>query len=76
MMSVTDTSVSQPTLIVILELDHKSTHEKCRKPCLIDVDSDKEGVILLFPSRLRHQVYPFYNCDKERISISGNIIRT
>ena len=42
----------------------------------IPMDSDKEGVILLFPSRLRHQVYPFYNCDKERISISGNIIRT
>jgi hypothetical protein len=20
-----------------------------------------------------HEVYPFYNCDKERISISGNI---
>ena len=42
----------------------------------IPMDSEKEGVILLFPSRLRHQVYPFYNCDKERISISGNIIRT
>ena len=42
----------------------------------IPMDSDKEGVILLFPSRLRHQVYPFYNCDKERISISGNIVRT
>ena len=42
----------------------------------IPMDSDKEGVILLFPSRLRHQVYPFYICDKERISISGNIVRT
>ena len=42
----------------------------------IPMDSNKEGVILLFPSRLRHQVYPFYNCDKERISISGNIVRT
>ena len=42
----------------------------------IPMDSDKEGVILLFPSRLRHQVYPFYNCDKQRISISGNIVRT
>ena len=39
----------------------------------IPMDSDKEGVILLFPSRLRHQVYPFYDCKEERISISGNI---
>ncbi len=32
-----------------------------------------EGRILFFPSRLHHQVYPFYNCDEDRISISGNI---
>ena len=33
-----------------------------------------EGTILLFPSHLRHQVYPFYDCDEERISVSGNIL--
>ena len=33
----------------------------------------QEGWILVFPSRLRHQVYPYYNCDDQRISISGNI---
>ena len=32
-----------------------------------------EGQLLFFPSKLFHQVYPFYNCDEERISISGNI---
>ena len=32
-----------------------------------------EKTLLLFPSTLRHQVYPFYLSDKERISISGNI---
>ena len=42
----------------------------------IPMDSEKEGVILLFPSRLRQQVYPFYNCDEQRISISGNIVRS
>ena len=42
----------------------------------IPMDSEKEGVILLFPSRLRHQVYPFYNYDEQRISISGNIVRS
>ena len=34
------------------------------------------GRMLFFPSALKHQVYPFYNCNKERISISGNIIET
>jgi len=32
-----------------------------------------EGTMLFFPSTLRHIVYPFYNCDEQRISISGNI---
>ena len=33
----------------------------------------QEGWILVFPAQLRHQVYPYYNCDEQRISISGNI---
>ena len=32
-----------------------------------------EGTMLFFPSELDHQVYPFYDCDEDRISISGNI---
>ena len=32
-----------------------------------------EGNMVMFPSRLHHQVYPFYESDKERVSISGNI---
>ena len=38
-----------------------------------EMGSDCEGVMLFFPSNLKHQVYPFYNCDETRISISGNI---
>ena len=34
---------------------------------------DKEGTMLFFPAHLHHQVYPFYNCKEDRISISGNI---
>ena len=33
-----------------------------------------EGTMVFFPSQLMHIVYPFYNCDDERISISGNIM--
>ena len=33
-----------------------------------------EGIMLFFPSRLYHMVYPFYDCDEERISVSGNIM--
>jgi len=40
----------------------------------INMSSEMEGVIVFFPSSLRHQVYPFFNCEEERISISGNIV--
>lgn len=32
-----------------------------------------EGVMLFFPSKLRHQVYPFFESEEYRISISGNV---
>tara|TARA_R110002153_G_scaffold3598_1_gene17237 strand:- start:733 stop:1362 length:630 start_codon:yes stop_codon:yes gene_type:complete len=38
------------------------------------MNKEKEGMMVLFPASLHHQVYPFYNCDEERISISGNIV--
>ena len=31
------------------------------------------GKMILFPSRIFHQVYPFYTSDEYRISISGNV---
>ena len=38
-----------------------------------EMNPENEGTILFFPSKLHHSVYPFYNCDEDRISISGNI---
>ena len=37
------------------------------------LEKEDEGTMVLFPASLNHQVYPFYNCDEERISVSGNI---
>ena len=37
------------------------------------LEPEHEGTILFFPASLRHQVYPFYLSNKERISVSGNI---
>jgi hypothetical protein len=37
------------------------------------LDKSYEGTMLFFPSQLPHCVYPFYDCDEDRISISGNI---
>ena len=34
---------------------------------------EMEGRMLFFPANLKHTVYPFYDCKKERISISGNV---
>ena len=38
-----------------------------------DLSSEDEGTMLFFPSQLHHLVYPFYNCDEDRISVSGNL---
>ena len=40
----------------------------------IFLDKDMQGTMIVFPSTLRHQVYPYYNCDDERITISGNML--
>jgi hypothetical protein len=40
---------------------------------LIQLDKSYEGKFLLFPSSVQHCVYPFYNSDEIRISVSGNI---
>ena len=37
------------------------------------LSTESEGTLVFFPASLSHQVYPFFNCDEDRISISGNI---
>tara|TARA_A100001515_G_scaffold62137_1_gene48941 strand:- start:503 stop:1129 length:627 start_codon:yes stop_codon:yes gene_type:complete len=37
------------------------------------MSKEMEGTMLFFPSQLMHCVYPFFNCNKDRISISGNL---
>lgn len=39
----------------------------------IPVSKDYEGTIMMFPSTLHHQVYPFYTSDDVRISVSGMV---
>ena len=38
-----------------------------------NMDKSVEGKMVFFPSFLRHCVYPFFECDETRVSISGNI---
>ena len=40
----------------------------------ISMSPEMNGYCCFFPSDLSHQVYPFYTSDKDRISISGNIV--
>ena len=44
------------------------------RPYAYRLDSSSEGIMLFFPAEMMHQVHPFYNCEEERITISGNII--
>jgi hypothetical protein len=39
----------------------------------ISLDKTLEGTLLLFPSELFHQVYPFYTSEEYRITAAGNI---
>jgi len=34
---------------------------------------EHEGKMIIFPSLLRHEVFPFYDIDEQRVSMSGNI---
>tara|TARA_R110002126_G_scaffold117508_1_gene257303 strand:+ start:1720 stop:2358 length:639 start_codon:yes stop_codon:yes gene_type:complete len=38
-----------------------------------NMEKEAEGYMVMFPSAMLHQVFPFYENDGERISISGNI---
>lgn len=39
---------------------------------LLSIDKSYEGKVVLFPSYLRHAVYPFYTSTEQRISLAGN----
>lgn len=38
-----------------------------------NMEKEAEGYMVMFPSQMTHQVFPFYENDGKRISISGNI---
>ena len=38
-----------------------------------ELTPEYENMLLFFPSALQHCVYQYYNCNEQRISISGNI---
>ena len=40
----------------------------------IVLSPEDESRILFFPAWLNHQVFPFYDTEKERITLSGNIL--
>ena len=40
---------------------------------IFPLGKEHEGTIVFFPSKLMHYVQPFYNCEEDRISVSGNI---
>ena len=44
-----------------------------RQNHLYKLSPEQEGVMVLFPSKLSHTVYPFYDCDEDRFSVSGNV---
>jgi len=39
----------------------------------LKVDKSYLYKMIIFPAKIKHQVYPFYTSDKERITVSGNV---
>jgi hypothetical protein len=37
------------------------------------IDKSMENTVIIFPSKMKHLVYPFFTTDEYRISVSGNI---
>lgn len=50
-----------------------SNTENCVVDTICSVDESYLYKMLIFPSKLRHLVYPFYTSNKERITVSGNV---
>ena len=44
-----------------------------QRQSIYQLSPDYEGTLLFFPSQLNHMVYPYYNCEEQRITVSGNI---
>lgn len=40
---------------------------------IYEMSPEMEGKMLFFPSKFKHAVYPFYESDDDRITISGNL---
>ena len=59
-----------------IEYKDKVTFHEGVKTIQFSLSSEDEGRMLFFPAWLVHQVFPFYECEEERITISGNIFLT
>ena len=46
-----------------------------QRQSIYQLSPDYEGTLLFFPSQLNHMVYPYYNCEEQRITVSGNILQ-
>ena len=46
---------------------------ECVRNQIWKMSPEMNGTMLVFPSSVMHQVFPFYSTDAERVSISGNV---
>ena len=64
-----DASSSYNSTFNFQYLDIFGNHKTLR----YELTPEYENLLLFFPSCLKHCVYPYYNCNEQRISISGNV---
>ena len=71
-LDVGDEGVRRPTTSRLSFAQVSPTRRSGIDHVILDVDKSFERKILVFPSYLQHQVFPFYTSDDYRITISGN----
>ena len=71
-LDVGDEGIRRPTTSRLSFAQVSPTRRSGIDHVILDVDKSFERKILVFPSYLQHQVFPFYTSDDYRITISGN----
>ena len=73
-LDVGDEGIRRPTTSRLSFAQVSPTRTSGIDHVILDVDKSFERKILVFPSYLQHQVFPFYTSDDYRITISGNAV--
>lgn len=54
--------------------DHRCNGSFQLENDVLEIDQSWNGIIIMFPSHVRHGVYPYKSTDRERVTVAGNLV--